>query len=176
MAAHQHHELERWSTVDSELPGVQFGPGRRRMLSESSLWFVLQGVKGIPMEFLAWYTPVPDISYQRRDGRLFCSPGCRDTWQFRGQLVPRAAPVHFESLGRKDFRMTERSMRSSAWMRANIFNHPVMGFNANQGITVSTAVAMPGGLPTSKPIRQCGCLPLDCGHFLSSLTGSYPKG
>ena len=59
----------------------------------------------------------------------------------------------------------------------NIFNHPVMGFNANQGNHCIDCGGDAGRITNIEADTTMRLLTFGLRlYFLSSLTGSYPKG
>ncbi len=80
-----------------------------------------------------WYTPVPELASNGATGGVFARPaaGTLGNIGFDSFRGPRLFTSNL-SLA-KSFRITERFRGEFRADANNIFNHPVLGFNANQG-------------------------------------------
>lgn len=91
------------------------------------------GVKRDSNGFLTWYTPVAELATNGATGGVFARPaaGTLGNIGFDSFRGPHLFTSNL-SLA-KNFRITERYRAEFRMDANNIFNHPVMGFNANQG-------------------------------------------
>jgi hypothetical protein len=91
------------------------------------------GIKRDSSGFLTWYTPVPELATNGATGGVFSRPnaGTLGNIGFDSFRGPHLFTSNL-SLA-KNFRITERYSAEFRMDGNNIFNHPVMGFNANQG-------------------------------------------
>jgi hypothetical protein len=85
--------------------------------------------------FLTWFTPIPELATNGATGGMFARPaaGTLGNIGFDSFRGPHLFTSNL-SLA-KNFRITERYKAEFRMDANNIFNHPVMGFNANQGNT-----------------------------------------
>jgi hypothetical protein len=91
------------------------------------------GIKRDASGFLTWYTPIPELATNGATGGSFARPaaGTLGNIGFDSFRGPHLFTSNL-SLA-KNFRITERYKAEFRMDANNIFNHPVMGFNANQG-------------------------------------------
>ncbi len=91
------------------------------------------GVKRDSSGFLTWFTPIPVLATNGATGGAFARPtaGTLGNIGFDSFRGPHLFTSNL-SLA-KDFRITERYKAEFRMDANNIFNHPVMGFNSNQG-------------------------------------------
>jgi len=90
------------------------------------------GVKRDSNGFLTWYTPIPTMGVGGSGG-VFSRPAAGTIGNI-GFDSFRGPHLFTSNLSiAKNFRITERYKAEFRMDANNIFNHPVMGFNANQG-------------------------------------------
>ena len=91
------------------------------------------GVKRDTNGFLTWFTPIPVLATNGATSGSFSRPGAGTLGNI-GFDSFRGPHLFTSNLSlAKDFRITERYKAEFRMDANNIFNHPVMGFNANQG-------------------------------------------
>lgn len=93
------------------------------------------GVKRDANGFLTWFTPVTELATNGATGGVFARPaaGTLGNIGFDSFRGPHLFTSDM-SLA-KEFSITERYHAEFRMDAYNVFNHPVMGFNANQGNT-----------------------------------------
>ena len=129
-------ELEWRIALDSELQQLQKRRRRGCVPSERGNGFVpyrtgISSASGRGNPFIQFFTPLPDITANA--GGPFADPGIGNLGNvgvnsYRG---PRA--FFADAAAFKDFSITERVKAQFRMDVFNVFNHPVLGFNSNQG-------------------------------------------
>jgi hypothetical protein len=113
----------------NKVPGQSFSVGKHRAANGDVYWFT-------PVAPLAYtgVTPATDTcALARPVSGAFALPACGQIGNW-GRNSLRGPRGFFSDLSvAKNFRITERMKAQFRFDAYNVFNHPVLGFNANQG-------------------------------------------
>src|SRR5258708_1877082 len=162
MEIDQHHQLERGAAMDSKLQRLRLGPGCRRLPPRSGFRLVSPWCQERLQRVPHLVHTDSGAGYHRSNRRHVRSSGSGYTRQHRVRLVPRTASLHIKSIARRTSASPSVTRRSSAWMPTTSLTTRSWASATPRAILVSIVVAMPGGLPTSKITRRCGCSHLGC--------------
>ncbi len=108
------------------------------MPSQSRIWFLphragLLAASRWGNPYIQFFTPVPDIT--KNSGGPFADPGTAHLGNIGFDSFRGPRPFFADAAAFKNFSITERVKAQFRTDIFNLFNHPVLGFNANQGNT-----------------------------------------
>ena len=83
--------------------------------------------------FIQFFTPVPDIT--ANSGGPFADPGVGNLGNIKVNSYRGPRAFFADAAVFKNFSITERVKAQFRMDAFNVFNHPVLGFNSNQGNT-----------------------------------------